>query len=151
MTDIMENMIGTVIANEQASDPTNVIIYPRRLVFIQVANNCMFCENPQGEALTHFVNRDHNMGYISCNDCYDKATDAVNYWEKHLMFGRALYLKDRDILVKRTSGDIEPGWTITNPFILTDYMGIEKIQCCNKKLHIERWCLVDEILELNPQ
>jgi len=126
-------------------------VLPRRLVFIQEVDSCMFCDHPKGEVNTHFVDRDQNMGYISCNICVTKAEEAVKNWEESLMYGRANYLKDRDIKVKRTSGEIESGWTITNPLIFYSYTGIEKIQCCNKEQSKEKWCLMDEILELNPR
>ncbi len=125
-------------------------IYPKRLVFIQMSENCMFCDNPKGEAFTNYVDLPNKMGYIYCNKCEKHAEKAVEEWKDSLMYGRANYLKNREIFIKRTSGDIEKGWKLCNPFLSYDINGIARIQCCNDSFKKERWCLLDEIIDLNP-
>jgi len=126
-----------------------IIIHPRRLVFIQVANNCMFCENPQGSSYIRHVVPEAKMGYIYCGECKNKVEPMVKIWEDNYSYGPANYLKNKDIKVQRSNGEIEAGWRLCNPIL--EYSGNEMIVCCEKDNHIEKWCFLSKILELNPK
>ena len=126
-------------------------IYPRRLVWLQMSDNCMFCTDPKGESCMTYVALEAKMGYISCIDCREKMRAAVEYWRTHRAYGAANHLKDRsDLKVKRSNGEIEAGWCLNNP--LTSYdveTGCETVRCYNKSQNIGKWCTVASILELN--
>ena len=126
-------------------------VYPCRLVMIQIQNNCMFCEKPQGQSFTQYVHLATRMGYIYCDKCKTAADEACAYWRDCVAYGKANYLKDRDIQVKRSSGIIEHGWELYNPFIHTNDEGIDKIHCYNKAQDLGRWCKLEDILELNSR
>jgi hypothetical protein len=111
----------------------------------------MFCPDPQGESCCTYVALESKMGYISCNDCKEKMSEAVKFWNTHRAYGAANYLKDRDIKIKRSNGDIEPGWQLNNPFLETASDGEITIHCYNKSKNIAKWVLLDSILELNPE
>ena len=128
----------------------NTHVYPCRLVMIQIQNNCMFCEKPQGQSFTKYVHLEEKVGYIYCENCKAAADEASKYWRECVAYGKANYLKDRDIQIKRSSGIIECGWELYNPFIHTNDEGIDKIHCYNKAQDLGRWCKLEDILELNP-
>ena len=125
-------------------------ISPRRLVFMQFEKNCMFCTNPQGSSYTQYVNLENRMGYVYCNECRTNADETVQKWRETMAYGRANYLKGKEILIKRSSGVVEYGWELHNPFTSTNSDGIEIIQCYHKTQDLARWCRLEEILELNP-
>lgn len=126
-------------------------VYPCRLVFIQTQNNCMFCTTSKGDCYTQYVNLPERMGYIYCENCKEHANKATQHWKENIAYGEANYLRDRDIKIKRTSGLIENGWELHNPFTHINDQGIEMIQCYHKTLDMARWCKLEEILELNPK
>ncbi len=127
-------------------------MYPRRLTFIQVADMCMFCDDPKGETHTYTVYDELKMGYISCPSCQTQAEAAVKEWHETMAYGRAKYLQNADnIKIKRSSGEIEDGWKIDNPFIgVSRTDGRETLHCCNKENSINKWCYVDDLIEMNP-
>jgi hypothetical protein len=126
-------------------------MFPRRLTFIQMADTCMFCDNPKGESKCYYVYLQTKMGYISCNNCHSKMEEAVKEWNEQLAYGRANYLKETEIKIKRSSGEIEDGWIIDNPFSnVSDTSGLEMLHCFNKEKNLNRWCNIDDLLELNP-
>ena len=59
-------------------------------------------------------------------------------------------MKNKDIKVKRSSGEIESGWMLDNPVISNDIDGNDTIHCYNQIQVLGRWCLLKDILELNP-
>ena len=127
-------------------------VYPRRLTFIQVEDMCMFCDYPKGKTLTYMVYPEMLMGYISCPNCESKAEEAIKIWNEQLSYGRLHYLKDKDIRIKRSSGEIEYGWIMDNPIIcFSQDNGRETIHCYNKEKDIGKNCYVDDLLILNPQ
>ena len=127
-------------------------VYPRRLTFIQVEDMCMFCDYPKGKTLTYMVYPEMLMGYISCPNCESKAEEAIKIWNEQLSYGRLHYLKDKDIRIKRSSGDVEYGWKMDNPIIcFSQDNGRETIHCYNKEKDIGKNCYVDDLLILNPQ
>ena len=129
---------------------SDTYVYPRRLVMIQIKNNCMFCEDPQGPSFITYVHFEELVGYIYCANCEDTAVECSKYWSNNVAFGKAKYLQGRDIKIKRTSGIIESGWELSNPFIRTNHKGIDTIHCYNKAQDLGRWCELDNILGLNP-
>lgn len=127
------------------------IYHPRRLTFIQVEDMCMFCDYPKGITLTYMVCPELLMGYISCPNCVSKAEEAIKIWNEQLSYGRLHYLKDKDIRIKRSSGDIEYGWKMDNPIICFNRDNLrETIHCYNEALDIGKNCYVDDLLILNP-
>jgi ribosomal protein S27AE len=126
------------------------IINPQRLVFIQTENNCMFCEKPKGPSYSYYVSLTDKMGFLACGKCKDKGNEALDQWHLNIAYGKARYLKDKIIKIKRSSGEIEDGWSLDNPLTGVDNRGIEVIHCYNQKEDIGRWCKLKEILDLNP-
>jgi len=110
----------------------------------------MFCEDPKGPSYMNYVHLEEKIGYIYCKNCQASADEAREYWMNNVAYGKANYLKNRNIQIRRTSGDIESGWEVYNPFIYTDNEGIDKIHCYNKTQGVVRWCKLEDILELNP-
>jgi transcription elongation factor Elf1 len=129
---------------------TDTFIYPRRLVFLQMGNNCMFCEHPQGSSYLKHVAIEIKVGYIYCDDCEAKADETIKKWNDEFSYGKAHYLKDREIKVLRSNGEIEGGWRLNNPLIDINHKGKFIICCSNEAKQLEKWCFLDTILELNP-
>jgi len=129
---------------------TNTIIYPQRLVMIQLGNNCMFCTEPNGQSYTRYADVYNKLGYIYCNKCEEHAINAVKVWHEKVAYGPANYLKNKDIKIKRTSGEIESGWVLDSPIISHDDEGNETTHCYNETFDLGKWCLLKDILELNP-
>uniref|UniRef100_A0A6C0III0 Uncharacterized protein n=1 Tax=viral metagenome TaxID=1070528 RepID=A0A6C0III0_9ZZZZ len=127
------------------------IVYPRRLVMIQMGDDCMFCEHPKGVTMSRYVDLHSKLGYIYCDSCSATAAEAVKNWHEKIAYGKANYLKDKIIQVKRTSGDIETGWNIDSPVTSYDGENNETIHCYNASLDIGKWCLLEDILQLNPE
>lgn len=129
-------------------------IYPRRLVMIQLANNCMFCDNPEGISYTYYVCLPDKLGYISCEKCKEegRGAKAVLNWNNTIAYSRANHLKDKNIKVKRSEKngkrEIEDGWILDYPVTRIEE-GNEMIHCYNAEQNISKWCYLDEILELN--
>lgn len=131
-------------------DKVENIIHPRRLVFIQVSNNCMFCEKPEGSSYIKHISIDDKIGYIYCGECTEKVDATIKIWHEKYAYGPANYLKDQDIKVPRSNGEIEDGWRLNNPFV-ENFIDGEQIICCEKDRTIEKWCFLKKILELNPK
>ncbi len=137
-------------SNQEPSDTVKAHVQPQRLVFVQTTNNCMFCSEPNGLSFFQYVHLDEKIGYIYCDKCADSVDAAIEYWYTNIAFGKANYLRHRTIQVRRSSGIVESGWEVYNPFIHMNEEGIDKIHCYNKKLNLGRWCILDDILKLNP-
>ena len=131
------------------------VIYPRRLVMIQIEHSCMFCEEPEAPSYSYYVCLYSKMGYISCDNCREKCKKAIDNWEKNIAYGQANYLKEKTIKIKRSPVNgvraIEDGWSLDNPITTQNDDGKETIHCYNPKKDMARWCLMEEILELNPR
>ena len=125
-------------------------IYPQRLVMILIEDNCMFCEDPKGPAFTQYIHLEDRMGFIYCDQCRAEADAAVNYWDNYLAYGPANYLKNQVIQIKRTSGLIETGWVLHKPYIMINSDGKEILYCYNQSQNMARWCIISDILALNP-
>lgn len=125
---------------------------PYRLVMIETVNNCQFCDTPTGPSYTHNIN--YHNGFISCKNCKQKGIEALKEWYDTLAFGRVNHLKDKNIKIRRsnvnplTGTDIEDGWRLNNPIIMIKN-NIEYVECVNDATVLERYCMVDTILELN--
>ena len=141
------------VAVESAMDiwhDINNFIPPQRLVMVRIENNCMFCENPTGSAYGRFVDTEAKYGYIYCDKCESSVNRTMELWSTYFAYGRVKYLQECDIKIKRSSGIIENGWKIDSPFIGHGPDWDELIHCSNYTLNLTRWCLVDEIIRLNP-
>jgi len=126
-------------------------ITPSRLVMIRLRDNCMFCNNPKGDSFIQYVFAQENMGYIHCDGCKKKAKKMVIFWTQNIAFGKANYLKNNEIKVKRSKEDIiDIDWLLDNPFTYINESGHELIHCCKKNMSMGKWCFVEDILRLNP-
>ena len=105
-------------------------IHPRRLVWLQVADNCMFCVEPKGQSYMTYVALEAKVGYISCHDCREKMEAAVEFWRTHKAYGKANHLKDQiDLKIKRSNGLMESGWRLNNPLVSFADDGKTTIHC----------------------
>jgi hypothetical protein len=127
------------------------IISPRRLVFIEMWNSCMFCRELNYAAYLMHVSVEAKVGYICCPDCKEKAEEMMKIWNKKYAYGEANYLKDKAIKILRSSGEIEDGWRLNNPLIDVSPEGKIIISCCHHEKKLEKWCYLRTILELNPK
>lgn len=125
-------------------------IHPQRLVWIQMGDNCMFCPDPKGRSYSTYVDLESKMGYICCENCQEKMKTTAEFWRENKAYGKANYLKNRtDLKIKRSSGVIEEGWRLDNPFYKYDDAGRITIHCYNETQNIGKWCYMDDVLELN--
>ena len=62
---------------EASANDKDSIIYPHRLVMIQLGDNCMFCIKQKGETFTRYVDFHNKLGYIYCNKCEERVIDAI--------------------------------------------------------------------------
>jgi len=128
------------------------IIDPKRLVFIRMYDNCMFCDNPTGPSYIYEIHLSYKLGYITCKMCENICQQTVNQWNTSV-YGKVNYLTNKKIKIKRSVKDgirnIEDGWMLDYPFLST-HNNIEMVHCMNSEKHIEKWCSIDEIIELNP-
>ena len=153
------NNIDNSLDNINENINENKHIYPRRMTMIQMGNNCMFCENPQGDSYMKYVSLEDKMGYIFCKECRDNGNVDKNMdiWNNHLSYGKAHYLKGRDIKIERsprpgdTNGFIESGWKLNNPVTSINCNFDEVIHCYNEELDLGKWCLIETIMKLNPK
>ena len=125
-------------------------IQPQRLVFVRIENNCMFCQHPTGPAYGRFVDGEAKYGYVYCDKCESSVIHTMELWGKYFAYGRANYLQGQDIKIKRSSGIVDSGWKIDSPFIGYAPCGSEIIHCFNYTQNLTRWCLIDDIIALNP-
>jgi len=140
------------LALENAMDLWHDIInfiHPQRLVFVKIERNCMFCQYPTGPSYGRFVDVESMYGYTYCGKCISSVDRTMELWNTYFAYGRVKYLKDKEIKIKRSSGEIENGWKIDSPLIGYGPCGNEIIYCSNYKLNLTRWCSVDDIIELN--
>jgi transcription elongation factor Elf1 len=131
-------------------NPMAKTIRPVRLVMLQMGDNCMFCEQPTGPSFLWSVDITSKMGYIYCSNCKNSVHAAVHDWHANKAYGRVRYLKDREIQVKRSSGEIEGGWVIDSPFVEEGMDGQEVIRCYHKTNCLGRSCAVEDLIRLNP-
>lgn len=131
----------------------DTVKFPRRLTLIQIEYNCMFCENPTKHCQIEYVYLVGKIGYIYCDNCKEAnvAKDAVNNWNNNISYGKANYLKNKNIRVKRSkTGEIEDDWQLDNPLVDYDDDAHVRIHCYNPAQDVGKWYLMDELLELNP-
>ena len=146
-----DNIISVYERNELLKNNTGKPV-PFRLTMLEMQNNCQFCFEPKGNSFCHFIN--FHFGFVSCNLCMEKGKNAITDWYETASFGRAHHLKDKKIKIRRsqinpiTGTDIEDGWELHNPITITNEKG-EYIECINSSEKLERYCLIDTILELN--
>lgn len=124
-------------------------IYPKQLVWVEVEDTCMFCNNRNDSPLISYVCVETKLGYISCIGCEKKLEEAVKKWYEYYDIE---YLKNKDIKIMRSSGEIESGWIISTPInINSDDIENMKIYCLNENKDLTRWCRIEDILKLNPR
>ena len=126
---------------------SKMTVSPQRIVFC--AMKCMFCEAMA--CLTHYIYLPDRMGFMSCTMCQERMEQAVKNYKDTLAFGPANYLSGQTIKIKRSSGNIESGWILDNPFTSLTPEGEEMIHCYQARDNMGRWCRLVEILELNPR
>lgn len=125
---------------------------PFRLVMIKASENCQFCENPEGGVYCHLICHYNDYGFVSCKECYSKGQLRKNEWLNEEAFGRARHLKDLDIKVMRSSGQIESGWKLNHFQPMVEFInGEDCVSCINETAKISRFCSIDNLLDLNPQ
>ena len=124
-------------------------LFPQRMTMFRVSNNCMFCTEPKGQVYECYVYLQEKCGYYSCGNCRDKLQAAVKQWNEQLAFGRANRLQNRDIFIKRKSGEMQLGWRLNNPFV-SMHEERETLHCVNAELGLVRWCYIDDLLIWNP-
>ena len=115
--------------------------------------DCLYCNSPQGELKNFCVCPIFFVGYYSCSkpDCFHKMTTEYNRWLAEKAYGDVKYLKDKDICVKRSNGEIESGWNIISP-VESLHLDMENaiIYCRKKDADIARWCKTSVLKEINP-
>ena len=123
---------------------------PQRLTWLKMENSCMFCSEPKGGVYVYNICPFEKIGFFSCDQCKEKAQKAVLQWTETFAYGKAGYLKNKTIKIKRSSGMIEDGWILDTPFSRLGNDNQEEIHCYNKEEEIGRWCKMSEIISLNP-
>jgi hypothetical protein len=53
---------------------------PVSLTWLQIRDNCQFCENPRGSVFTFSTSFNPPRGFISCNHCKTIASSAKENW-----------------------------------------------------------------------
>ena len=119
---------------------------PKRMVLVQMNNNCMFCPDPLGKSFIYDVG--HLLGYITCEKCKDICKQKADEFTNSIEYGRARHLKNKDLKIKRSNNTIEEGWKLHYP-IIRIVEGIEFVQCNHFENQLEKWCRIDTIIELN--
>ncbi len=125
---------------------------PFRLVMIKCQDFCQFCENPKGGVYNHYINFDYKIGFLSCEKCNNKANDAVEEWFATEAWGDANFLRNKNIKIKRSSGDIESNWKLDKekPFVEM-IKGSKAVHCIKDDGLISKYCLISDLLELNKE
>ena len=109
----------------------------------------MFCE--EMACLTHYTYLPDRMGFMSCIKCQALMEQGVKNYYDTQAFGPANYLSGQTIKIKRSSGIVESGWILDNPFTSLTTEGEEMIHCYQAETNSGRWCRLTEIIELNPR
>ena len=148
------------MANESemanASEMANEMIHPRRLVMVQSEDNCMFCPHPKGESVSTYVDIMNKLGYISCLPCQAKMEEAVKAYDKRVSMERVAHLRNKEFCIRRSSGEVEGGWSLMLQPITFDPFTQKEVILCSRchpyqaGKDIVRWCFLDDILQLNP-
>lgn len=131
------------------------VIHPKRLVMVQSEDNCMFCAEPKGQSISDYVDHMNKLGYISCLPCKGKMDEAVNAFNKRVSMERVAHLRDKEFCIRRSSGVVEGGWRLMpQPIQFDVFLNREVIHCsrCHSDAgkDIVRWCILEDILQLNP-
>jgi hypothetical protein len=148
----MTSASETVMVNANASE----IIHPRRLVMVQSEDNCMFCPHPKGESISTYVDVMNKLGYISCLPCRDNMEEAVKAFDKRVSMERVAHLRNKEFCIRRSSGEVEGGWSLMfQPITFDAFTQTEIILCsrCHPSQagkDIVKWCIVEDIVRLNP-
>ena len=143
------------IEMEECEEPLSTAPTPhyRRLTFISL-NACDFCTHVTNPGpYMHYISFETKNGWVSCGqeECKRMGKRAIEYFMKHEAYGRANHLKDREINVKRTSGQMDNDWVLERsyPEVQMDHKGEEKV-CVTKPIaFIEKWVSIDNLLSWN--
>ena len=147
------NEIINKMTIDSANEMAPAIIHPRRLVIVQSEDNCMFCPHPKGETISTYVDTMNKLGYISCVPCQSKMEEAAKAFDARVSMDRVAHLQNKEFCIRRSSGEIEGGWRLMPPSILFDaFWQAEVILCSHSQdgKDVVKWCVLDDILKLNP-
>jgi hypothetical protein len=125
---------------------------PFRLVMIKCKDFCQFCDDPKDDVFIHYITVEHKYGFLSCEKCRNKATDAVNEWFATEAWGDVNYLGHKNIKVKRSSGIIEDDWKLDKerPFIETINES-KVVHCIKDDGSLTKCCFISDIVEWNDE
>ena len=129
--------------------------YPhyRRLVFISV-DACDFCDRVETPGpYMYYISIETKNGWVTCSNetCKRKGEAALGHYMRTKAYGRANIFRGKMMKVKRTSGFIEDNWKLSRHFVepVVDASGNEHVCVVNETEEIEKWVIVDEVLQLN--
>ena len=151
----MANANEREMANANEHERVQAIYYPKKLSSFVGEEHCMFCGIPTGlNFVAIYVHPRDIMGYHSCITCQDKMVEAKNKWCDTFGYGRIRYFKNAIIKIRRSSGEIEDGWKLGSPYVMMDTVSKKEIiqctiNCTGPIHHFEKWCFVDDIIDLN--
>jgi hypothetical protein len=139
------------ICNDSDSD----YLYPsyRRLTFISM-DACDFCDKVETPGpYLFYISIETKNGWVTCSNdsCRKKGEAALDHYMKTCAYGKANIFKGKCIKVRRTSGEIEDNWKLSNSFVepLIDDNGVERVCVVNASEEIEKWIDIKKIFEWN--
>ena len=131
--------------------------YPlyRRLTFISM-NACDFCDKVETPGpFMYYISFETKNGWVACSNplCKKKGEAAVEHYMRTQAYGKANHLRGKCIKVKRTSGAVEDGWTLSAMFteLRVDQNGVERVCVVDETGEIEKWVNVVNLLEWNME
>ena len=133
-------------------------------IYARLAGICQFCYKCIGaDIISLFVCPIYRWGFLSCENCKEKANERKNEWLKNEAYGDAKNLLNKTIKVILNDNTYEDGWelNIKTPFVQTIYndntISEKYVECikhesdnhsnCYKCKTI--WCQVSKLLEIN--
>ena len=125
--------------------------HPIRLVMISCVDNCQFCDNPKGEVFVKYLDLDNRYGFLNCKNCNDIADDIVEEWYSTKAWGTANCFRNKNIKIKRSSGDFESDWKLNKqkPFVETIQENDEVVNCIKDDGSIMKYCSISDLFEWN--
>jgi len=139
------------ICNDSDSD----YLYPsyRRLTFISM-DACDFCDKVETPGpYLFYISIETKNGWVTCSNdsCRKKGEAALDHYMKTRAYGKANIFKGKCIKVRRTSGEFEDNWKLSNSFVepLIDDNGVERVCVVNASEEIEKWIDIKKIFEWN--
>ena len=125
----------------------------RRLTFISM-NACDFCDKVETPGpFMYYISFETKNGWVACSNpaCKKRGEAAVEHYMRTQAYGKANHLRGKCVKVKRTSGQLEDGWTLSTMCteLNVDQNGIERVCVVDKTGEIEKWVNVVNLLEWN--